>query len=104
MQTALRQVKTRLAGAISALLDCLERTDWHMFREAVTDGDSTNWKEFSKCIDHVERRQEHPSSQRPGAGSDRTHLDKKGRYASMLFIASLQVYNSLKVTQYFQKT
>lgn len=57
----LKQVKTWPAGAISALQDCFECTDWHMFREAATDGDSTNLEEYassvtsyiSKCIDDV---------------------------------------------------
>ncbi|XP_072911359.1 uncharacterized protein [Hemitrygon akajei] len=56
-----KQVKTWPAGAISALQDCFENTDWHMFREAATDGDSTNLEEYtasvtsyiSKCIDDV---------------------------------------------------
>lgn len=49
------KVKTWPARAISALQDCFEHTDWHMFREA----DSTNLEEYtssvtsyiSKCID-----------------------------------------------------
>ncbi|XP_059802932.1 uncharacterized protein LOC132379242 [Hypanus sabinus] len=56
-----KQVKTCPAGAISALQGCFEHTDWHMFREAATDGDSTNVEEYtasvtsyiSKCIDDV---------------------------------------------------
>ncbi|MCJ8729503.1 hypothetical protein PDJAM_G00107090 [Pangasius djambal] len=57
----LKQVKTWPAGAISALQDCFEHTDWHMFREAATDGDFTDLEEYatsvtsyiSKCIDNV---------------------------------------------------
>ncbi|MCI4376387.1 hypothetical protein PGIGA_G00187890 [Pangasianodon gigas] len=57
----LKQVKTWPAGAISALQDCFEHTNWHMFREAATDGDFTNLEEYatsvtsyiSKCIDDV---------------------------------------------------
>ncbi|KAK3570014.1 hypothetical protein QTP86_009166 [Hemibagrus guttatus] len=57
----LKQVKTWPAGAISALQDCFECTDWNMFRGAATNGDSINLEEYttsltsyiSKCIDDV---------------------------------------------------
>ncbi|KAK3542695.1 hypothetical protein QTP86_034727, partial [Hemibagrus guttatus] len=57
----LKQVKTWLEGAISALQDCFECTDWNMFREAATNGDTTDLEEYmssvisyiSKCIDDV---------------------------------------------------
>ncbi|KAK2919151.1 hypothetical protein Q8A73_003522 [Channa argus] len=57
----LKQVKTWPAGAISALQDCFECTDWDMFREAATNGDSINLEEYtstvtsyiSKCVDDV---------------------------------------------------
>lgn len=48
------------AGAISALQDCFENTDWHTFREVATLSDSTNLEctssvtsYISKCIDDV---------------------------------------------------
>ncbi|KAK3567736.1 hypothetical protein QTP86_024052, partial [Hemibagrus guttatus] len=54
-------VKTWPAGAISALQDCFECTDWNMFREAATNGNSINLEEYTtsvtsyidKCIDDV---------------------------------------------------
>ncbi|KAK2878201.1 hypothetical protein Q8A73_012383 [Channa argus] len=57
----LKQVKTWPAGATSALQDCFECTDWDMFREAATNGDSINLEEYtstvtsyiSKCVDDV---------------------------------------------------
>ncbi|KAK3556233.1 hypothetical protein QTP70_006918 [Hemibagrus guttatus] len=57
----LKQVKTWPSGATSALLDCFDCTDWNMFREAATNGDSIKLKEYttsvtsyiSKCIDDV---------------------------------------------------
>ncbi|KAK3530964.1 hypothetical protein QTP70_007265 [Hemibagrus guttatus] len=57
----LKQVKTWPAGAISALQDGFECTDWNMFREVATNGDSINLEEYttsvtsyiSKCIDDV---------------------------------------------------
>ncbi|KAK3548823.1 hypothetical protein QTP70_020713 [Hemibagrus guttatus] len=57
----LKQVKTWPEGAISALQDCFECTDWDMFREAATNGDTTDLEEhtssvtsyISKCIDDV---------------------------------------------------
>ncbi|KAK3521200.1 hypothetical protein QTP70_000479 [Hemibagrus guttatus] len=57
----LKQVKTWPEGAISALQDCFECTDWDMFRKAATNGDTTDLEEytssvnsyFSKCIDDV---------------------------------------------------
>lgn len=56
-----KQVKIWPAGAISALQDCFESTDWHIFKEAATYDDSTNLEEYtssvtsyiSKCIDDV---------------------------------------------------
>ncbi|KAK3530008.1 hypothetical protein QTP86_009388 [Hemibagrus guttatus] len=56
-----KQVKTWPAGAISALQDCFECTDWNMFREVATNGDSINLEEYTtsvtshigKCIDDV---------------------------------------------------
>lgn len=53
--------KTWPAAATSALQDCFEKTEWHMFREAATHGNSTNLEEYtalvisyiSKCIDDV---------------------------------------------------
>ncbi|KAI5099333.1 proline-rich protein 12 isoform X1 [Silurus meridionalis] len=57
----LKQVKTWPEGATSALQDCFECTDWDMFREAATYGDSINLEEYtssvtcyiSKCVDDV---------------------------------------------------
>ncbi|KAK3507948.1 hypothetical protein QTP70_005055 [Hemibagrus guttatus] len=57
----LKQVKTWPAGAISARQDCFECTDWDMFREAATNGKTTDLEEYissvtsyiSKCIDDV---------------------------------------------------
>ncbi|KAK3521321.1 hypothetical protein QTP70_003160 [Hemibagrus guttatus] len=57
----LKLVKTWPEGAISALQDCFECTDWDMFREAATQGDTTDLEEYmssvtsyiSKCIDDV---------------------------------------------------
>ncbi|KAK3571346.1 hypothetical protein QTP86_008274 [Hemibagrus guttatus] len=57
----LKQVKTWPAGAISALQDCFECTDWNMFRETATNSDSINLEEYTtsvtsyngKCIDDV---------------------------------------------------
>ncbi|KAI5625328.1 gastrula zinc finger protein XlCGF28.1-like [Silurus asotus] len=57
----LKQVKTWPEGATSALQDCFECTDWDMFREAATNGDSINLEEYtssvtsyiSKCVDDV---------------------------------------------------
>ncbi|XP_051956747.1 uncharacterized protein LOC127625478 [Xyrauchen texanus] len=45
-----KQVKTWPAGAISALQDCFECTDWQMFREAATYGDSTNLEEYTASV------------------------------------------------------
>ncbi|KAI5611074.1 gastrula zinc finger protein XlCGF28.1-like [Silurus asotus] len=55
----LKQVKTWPEGATSALQDCFECTDWYMFREAATNGDSINLEKYtssvtcyvSKCVD-----------------------------------------------------
>ncbi|KAK3517023.1 hypothetical protein QTP70_030436, partial [Hemibagrus guttatus] len=57
----LKLVKTWPEGAISALQDCFECTDWDMFREAATNTNTTDLKEYtssmisyiSKCIDDV---------------------------------------------------
>ncbi|KAK3547969.1 hypothetical protein QTP70_001637 [Hemibagrus guttatus] len=57
----LKLVKTWPEGAISALQDYFECTDWDMFREAATNGDTTDLDEYtssvtsyiSKCIDDV---------------------------------------------------
>ncbi|KAK3506468.1 hypothetical protein QTP70_001152 [Hemibagrus guttatus] len=57
----LKLVKTWPEGATSALQDCFECTDWDMFREAATKGDTTDLEEYmssvtsyiSKCIDDV---------------------------------------------------
>ncbi|KAK3524889.1 hypothetical protein QTP86_011214 [Hemibagrus guttatus] len=57
----LKLVKTWPEGAISALQDCFECTDWDMFREAATNDDTTDLEEYmssvtsyiSKCIDDV---------------------------------------------------
>ncbi|KAI5102820.1 gastrula zinc finger protein XlCGF28.1-like [Silurus meridionalis] len=57
----LKQVKTWPEGATSALQDCFECTDWDMFREAATNGDSINLEGYtssvtsyiSKCVDDV---------------------------------------------------
>ncbi|KAK3518561.1 hypothetical protein QTP70_001593 [Hemibagrus guttatus] len=57
----LKLVKTWPEGAISALQDCFECTDWDMFREAAANGDTTDLEEYtssvtsyiSKCIDDV---------------------------------------------------
>ncbi|KAK3507849.1 hypothetical protein QTP70_001424, partial [Hemibagrus guttatus] len=57
----LKQFKTWPSGAIAALQDCFECTDWNMFKEAATNGDSINLEEYTtsvtnyigKCIDNV---------------------------------------------------
>ncbi|KAK3506979.1 hypothetical protein QTP70_033856 [Hemibagrus guttatus] len=57
----LKLVKTWPEGAISALQDCFECTDWDMFREVATKGNTTDLEEYtssvtsytSKCIDDV---------------------------------------------------
>ncbi|KAK3523558.1 hypothetical protein QTP70_002468 [Hemibagrus guttatus] len=57
----LKQVRTWPAGVISALQDCFECTNWDMFREAATNGKTTDLEEYtssvtsyiSKCIDDV---------------------------------------------------
>ncbi|KAK3516522.1 hypothetical protein QTP70_019906 [Hemibagrus guttatus] len=57
----LKLVKTWPEGAISALQDCFDCTDWDMFRKAATKGDTTDLQEYtssvtsyiSKCIDDV---------------------------------------------------
>ncbi|KAI4896149.1 hypothetical protein NFI96_004230 [Prochilodus magdalenae] len=60
-KTDRKQVKTWPPGAVSALQDCFEHTDWKIFKEAATSGDSINLEEYtesvtgyiSKCIDDV---------------------------------------------------
>ncbi|KAK3553438.1 hypothetical protein QTP70_003587 [Hemibagrus guttatus] len=57
----LKQVKTWPEGAISVLQDCFKCTDWDMFREAATNGNTTDLEEYtssvtsyiSKCNDDV---------------------------------------------------
>ncbi|KAK3561385.1 hypothetical protein QTP86_033495 [Hemibagrus guttatus] len=57
----LKLVKTWPAGTISALQDSFECTDWNMFREAATNGHTTDLEEYtssvtsyiSKCIEEV---------------------------------------------------
>ncbi|KAI4883753.1 hypothetical protein NFI96_007668 [Prochilodus magdalenae] len=57
----LKQVRTWPSGAISALQDCFEHTDWQMFREAATYSTTTDLEEYTssvtsyigKCIDDV---------------------------------------------------
>ncbi|GAA6075769.1 piezo-type mechanosensitive ion channel component 1-like, partial [Tachysurus ichikawai] len=46
----LKQVKTWPAGATSALQDCFECTDWNIFREAATNGDSVNLEEYTSAV------------------------------------------------------
>ncbi|KAI5092860.1 hypothetical protein C0J45_17251 [Silurus meridionalis] len=46
----LKQVKTWPEGATSALQDCFECTDWDMFREAATYGDSINLEEYTSSV------------------------------------------------------
>ncbi|KAK3525573.1 hypothetical protein QTP70_000457 [Hemibagrus guttatus] len=60
-KTVLKQVRTWQTGAISALQDCFECTDWSMFMEAATNSDSINLEEnttsvtsyIGKCIDDM---------------------------------------------------
>ncbi|KAK3530017.1 hypothetical protein QTP86_009916 [Hemibagrus guttatus] len=57
----LKQVKTWPAGATSSLQDCFECTDWNMFLEAATNGDSVNLEDYTtsatsyigKCMDDM---------------------------------------------------
>ncbi|KAI4878406.1 hypothetical protein NFI96_029705, partial [Prochilodus magdalenae] len=57
----LKPVRTWPSGAISALQDCFEHTDWQMFREAATYSTTTDLEEYTssvtsyigKCIDDV---------------------------------------------------
>ncbi|KAI4879014.1 hypothetical protein NFI96_008915 [Prochilodus magdalenae] len=57
----LKQVRTWPSGAISALQDCFEHSDWQMFREAATYSTTTGLEEYTssvtsyigKCIDDV---------------------------------------------------
>ncbi|KAI5090163.1 gastrula zinc finger protein XlCGF28.1-like [Silurus meridionalis] len=56
-----KPVLKQVNRATSALQDCFECTDWDMFREAATNGDSINLEEYtssvtcyiSKCVDDV---------------------------------------------------
>ncbi|KAK3567255.1 hypothetical protein QTP86_015546 [Hemibagrus guttatus] len=60
-RVSLKQVNIWQTRSISALQDCFECTDWNMFREAATNGDSINLEEYTtsvtsyigKCIDDV---------------------------------------------------
>ena len=45
-----RQVKTWPEGAISALQDCFECTDWQMFREAATTNSSTDLEDYTASV------------------------------------------------------
>ncbi|XP_049340016.1 uncharacterized protein LOC125804732 [Astyanax mexicanus] len=45
-----KQVTTWPPGAISALQDCFEHTDWDMFREAATSYDSINLEEYTDSV------------------------------------------------------
>ncbi|KAK3521486.1 hypothetical protein QTP70_006824 [Hemibagrus guttatus] len=47
---ALKQVKTWPEGAISALQDCFECTVSDMFREAATNGDTTDLEEYMSSV------------------------------------------------------
>ncbi|KAK3507012.1 hypothetical protein QTP70_000565 [Hemibagrus guttatus] len=66
----LKLVKTWPEGAIPALQDCFECTDWDMFREAATNGDTTDLEEYtssvtsyiSKCIDDSKSQNPSPHS------------------------------------------
>ncbi|KAK3510333.1 hypothetical protein QTP70_002152 [Hemibagrus guttatus] len=57
----LKPVKIWPEGAISALQDCFDCTDWDMFREAATKGNTTDLEKYtlsvtsyiSKCIDDM---------------------------------------------------
>ncbi|KAK3565425.1 hypothetical protein QTP86_008245 [Hemibagrus guttatus] len=49
-EPVLNQVKTWPAGAVSALQDSFECTDWDMFREAATNGDSINSEEYMSSV------------------------------------------------------
>ncbi|GAA6066482.1 complement C3-like, partial, partial [Tachysurus ichikawai] len=46
----LKKVKTWPAGATSALKDCFECTDWDIFREAATNGNSVNLEEYMALV------------------------------------------------------
>ncbi|GCC22193.1 hypothetical protein chiPu_0000578 [Chiloscyllium punctatum] len=45
-----KQVKTWLAGAISALRDCFKCTDWCMSMEVATDGDTIKLEEYTVSV------------------------------------------------------
>lgn len=45
----LKEVTTWLVGAIPALQDCFEHTDWDTFREAATEGEITTLEEYTVC-------------------------------------------------------
>ncbi|KAK3541394.1 hypothetical protein QTP86_024589, partial [Hemibagrus guttatus] len=49
-KSVLKLVKTWLEGAISALQHCVECTDWDMFREAATKGDTTDLEEYTSSV------------------------------------------------------
>ncbi|KAI4898267.1 hypothetical protein NFI96_029825 [Prochilodus magdalenae] len=61
LKPVLKQVRTGPSGAISALQDCFQHTDWPMFRAAATYNNTTDLEEYtssvtsyiSKCIDDV---------------------------------------------------
>lgn len=55
-KAVLKQVKKWPAGAISALQDCFEHTDWHMFRAAATTGDSTKLGGIHKVYDIIDSK------------------------------------------------
>ncbi|KAK3555126.1 hypothetical protein QTP86_010015 [Hemibagrus guttatus] len=79
----LKQVRTWPAGVISALQDCFECTNWDMFREAATNGKTTDLEEYtssvtsyiSKCIDDVtiSKSITTHSNQKPWMTAKRTH-------------------------------
>ncbi len=45
-----RQVRVWSEGAVEALQDCFECTDWDMFKEAATYNDHTNMNEYSLSV------------------------------------------------------
>lgn len=44
-----KQMRTWPAGAISALQDCFENTDWDMFSGSATNGNFTDLEEYTAC-------------------------------------------------------
>ncbi|KAK3533972.1 hypothetical protein QTP70_034978, partial [Hemibagrus guttatus] len=46
----LKLVKSWPEGAISALQDCFECIDWDIFREAATNGDTTDLEEYTSSV------------------------------------------------------